>query len=170
MAIPGDPMALVHDPTVLLRPGEAAAAIGIKPSTLRVYVQRFGELLSAEVASAERPGYRLYTARDVELLRRAKEMLARGFTYDRTIAELRPAAVEPDERPNGRRRARAVDAVPSQVNVEVLQSAIGAWRGLAEERAAEIAALRDELRRVQDLLVSQRRDRAPLAARHRQRT
>src|SRR5581483_4448545 len=159
MAIPGDPMALVHDPTVLLRPGEAAAAIGIKPSTLRVYVQRFGELLSAEVASAERPGYRLYTARDVELLRRAKEMLARGFTYERTAAELRPAA---------RRRGRRTDDEAAE-NVGVLQSAIAAWRGLAEERAAEIATLRDEVRRLQELLVAQRRTVAPLGARHRQR-
>ncbi len=161
-------MALVHDPTVLLRPGEAAAAIGIKPSTLRVYVQRFGELLSTEVASAERPGYRLYTARDVELLRRAKEMLARGFTYERTAAELRPTAVAAPERPAARRRGRRTDDEAAE-NVGVLQSAIAAWRGLAEERAAEIATLRDEVRRLQELLVAQRRTVAPLGARHRQR-
>src|SRR5947207_3115073 len=123
MAHPGDGLAL-------LRPGEAASAIGVKPSTLRVYVQRFHELLSDEVASAERPGYRFYTARDVELLRRAKDLLARGFTYDRAIAELRPPAAEPTERPAGRRRGRRADA-EAPMNVEVLRSAMDAWRSLA---------------------------------------
>jgi DNA-binding transcriptional MerR regulator len=161
-------MTLGREPVALLRPGEAAVAIGIKPSTLRVYVQRFGELLSEEVASTQRPGYRLYTARDVDLLRRAKQMLARGFTYERTAAELRPAAAAVPERAAVRRRGRRTDD-EAAVTVEVLQSAVAAWRGLAEERAAEIAALREEIRQLRELLVAQRRPVTALPARHRQR-
>jgi hypothetical protein len=72
------------------------------------------------------------------------------------------------ERPAARRRGRRTDDEAAE-NVGVLQSAIAAWRGLAEERAAEIATLRDEVRRLQELLVAQRRTVAPLGARHRQR-
>src|SRR5258708_40228302 len=103
MAIPGAPIAL-------LRPGEASEAVGIKPSTLRVYVQRFGELLSDDAAAGERPGYRLYGTRDVELLGRAKELLGRGFTYDRAIAELRGHAEVAPSRPERRGRGRRVDS------------------------------------------------------------
>src|SRR5437588_10167346 len=99
MAVPGEPLAL-------LRPGEAAAALGVRPSTLRVYVQRFGELLSDEVASAERPGYRFYTTRDIEMLRLAKDLLARGFTYEQTLAQIRPTRAEPVDQPPRRRRRR----------------------------------------------------------------
>src|SRR5262247_857249 len=57
--------------TVLYRPGEAGRAVGVKPSTLRVYVQRFSDLLSDDATAAERPGYRLFTERDVTLLKQA---------------------------------------------------------------------------------------------------
>jgi DNA-binding transcriptional MerR regulator len=159
MAAPGDQMAL-------LRPGEAAAAIGVKPSTLRVYVQRFGALLSDDATAGERPGYRFYTARDVELLKRARELLVRGFTYERAIAELRPGTAQATERQAGARRRRGG---ADGAGVEALERAVEAWRALAEERAAEIASLREEVRRLQELLIGARRTPVPIAARHRQR-
>jgi DNA-binding transcriptional MerR regulator len=164
MAVPGDPLAL-------LRPGEAASAIGVKPSTLRVYVQRFAELLS-EDASGDRPGYRFYSARDVELLRHAKDLLGRGFTYERTIAELRGQVESAQGRSDGRRargRRAEIETVQAQVanNVQILEHAVQAWRDLAEERSAEIADLRDQLRRLQELVLSGRRSRPQ--PRHRQK-
>jgi DNA-binding transcriptional MerR regulator len=133
------------------RPGEAAEAIGIKPSTLRVYVQRFGELLGDDANTGERDGGRLYTERDVETLRRARDLIARGLTYERALAELagparraRRGAAGPDAR---------AEPNPVTVGLQALEQAVDAWRQLAEERADEIAQLRVELRRLQEMLV-----------------
>src|SRR3712207_1048540 len=75
-------------PTVM-RPGEAGRAIGIKPSTLRVYAQRFADLLSDDAAGAGQNGYRVFSQEDVALLRRARELLERGLTYGRVAEQLR---------------------------------------------------------------------------------
>jgi DNA-binding transcriptional MerR regulator len=130
-----------------LRPGEAAEAIGIKPSTLRVYVQRFGELLSDDANAGERDGGRLYTERDVDTLRRARELIARGLTYERALAELRGG---PSRRP---RQVAGGESNPVTLGLQALEQAVDAWRQLAEERADEIAQLRAELRRLQEMLV-----------------
>lgn len=122
----------------MLRPGEAADAIGIKPSTLRVYAQRFAPILS-EDASAEP---RLYSARDVELLRRARQLVARGLTYERALADLGGAPPRP------------TDTSPLTLGLQALQQAVEAWRQLAEARADEIAELRAEMRRLQDLVTA----------------
>ena len=134
--------------------------VGIKPSTLRVYVQRFAELLSDDATAADRPGYRLFTDQDVTLLRQAKELLDRGFTYERAAAQLRgqrPARPAP---PPARR------AQPSS-DVAALESAVEAWKALAEERSAEVAELRAEVRSLREMVLGQRRP-APIARlRHR---
>ena len=121
--------------------------VGIKPSTLRVYVQRFGELLSDEATAADRPGYRLFTEQDVSLLRQARELLDRGFTYERAAAQLRGP--------------RPAQATPSRraADLSALDSAVQAWKALADERAAEVAELRAEVRALRDLLLGQRRRR-----------
>jgi DNA-binding transcriptional MerR regulator len=132
--------------------------VGIKPSTLRVYVQRFAELLSDDATAADRPGYRLFTEQDVSLLRQARELLDRGFTYERAAAQLR-----------GQRPARP-SAPPRRTptsDVAALESAVEAWKALAEERAAEVAELRAEVRALREMVLGQRRP-APIARiRHR---
>ena len=133
--------------------------VGIKPSTLRVYVQRFAELLSDDATAADRPGYRLFTEQDVDLLRQARELLDRGFTYERAAAQLRgnrPTRPVPPPRRSG-----------GTADVSALESAVQAWRALADERGAEVTELRAELRALQEMLRGQRRA-APIArARHR---
>lgn len=78
----------------LLRPAEVCRRLGMPPSTLRIYSTKFAEVLSE---SAARPavggegkvGYRLYTERDLVVLKKAKELLAQGLTYEQVLAELR---------------------------------------------------------------------------------
>jgi DNA-binding transcriptional MerR regulator len=144
---------------VLYRPGEAGRMIGIKPSTLRVYVQRFGELLSDEATAADRPGYRLFTDEDVSLLRQARELLDRGFTYERATAQLR------GQRPTRAPAAPARRAPTSDVSA--LQGAVEAWKALAEERAGEVAELRAEVRALREMVLGQRRPVPIARVRHR---
>ena len=124
---------------MLLRPGEAAQAVGVKPSTLRVYAHRFSKLLSADA----RGEARLYCSRDVEVLRRARELIAGGFTYERALAQLGGQAPEP---------TAELSAV--SIGLQALQQAVEAWRQLAEARADEIAELRAETRRLQEMLTA----------------
>ena len=126
----------------LLRPGEAGRAIGIKPSTLRIYAQRFADLLTDDAAGGQ-GGYRVFTEADVAVLRQAKTLLERGFTYERAAAELRPAASTSSGR---RRERRAAPRDDVGDRLAILEQAVQAWRALAEERGAEIAALKQELR------------------------
>ena len=134
--------------TVLYRPGEAGRMVGIKPSTLRVYAQRFAELLSDDATAADRPGYRLFTDQDVTLLRQAKELLDRGFTYERAAAQLR-----------GQRPARPAAPPRRAPDISALDSAVQAWKALADERASEVAELRAEVRALREVLLGQRRRR-----------
>ena len=103
------------DTPAVLRPGEAGRAIGIKPSTLRIYAQRFADLLSEDAGGSGHNGYRVFSQQDVALLRQARELLERGLTYERAASQLRGAGhgsrapsapAPPRERPRGRPRAR----------------------------------------------------------------
>src|SRR5438094_8452026 len=85
------PVAASGGRPAVLRPGEAARAIGIKSSTLRVYAQRFADLLGEDAAGSGRSGYRVFAERDVAVLREAKALLERGFTYEDAAARLRAA-------------------------------------------------------------------------------
>lgn len=146
--------------TVLYRPGEASRMVCIKPSTLRVYVQRFAELLSDEATAVDRPGYRLFTDSDINVLRQARELLDRGFTYERAMAHLRG--------PRPTRQPAAAPRRPSPpVELGLLEGAVAAWRALAEERGAEVAALRAEVRVLRELLLDGRTAAPITALRHR---
>ena len=159
-------MAGNDDRPAVFRPGEAGRLIGVQPSTLRIYAQRFGELLGSDAAGLERVGYRFYTQADIELLCRARELLARGFTYARTTEELRSSRDEEDAMDRRRKRNRSTDVGSSQrtstagdatVQLAVLEQAVNAWRALAEERAAELATLREENRQLRGQLSTTRR-------------
>jgi DNA-binding transcriptional MerR regulator len=139
----------------VLRPGEAARAIGIQPSTLRVYAQRFAELLGDDAAGSGRSGYRVFGERDVAVLRQAKALLERGFTYQDAAARLRETQ---PSRPAGARRRERSDGGRTDPDLAgrlaILEQAVDAWRALAEERAAEVAALRAELRALHERLAA----------------
>ena len=162
------------DRPAVFRPGEAGRLIGVQPSTLRIYAQRFGELLGSDAAGVERVGYRFYTQADIDLLCRARELLARGFTFERTITELRSSRDEEDAIDRRRRRNRSSDSgnaprSPSSADITaqlaVLEQAVNAWRALAEERAAEVAVLREENRALRGQLSTPRRTGGPTRVR-----
>lgn len=136
----------------VFRPGEAGAAIGIKPSTLRVYAQRFADLLSADAGGSGHSGYRVFTEADVALLRQAKQLLERGFTYQRAAAELRASGQGTLPEPSGRRGRSSVrtEETTAADQLAILEQALQAWRALAEERAAEVASLKLELRELRE--------------------
>lgn len=116
-----------------MKPAEVGKRLGMPPSTLRIYSAKFAEVLSE---SAARPpvtpegkvGYRLYTERDLVVLRKAKELLAQGLTYDQVLAELR--LVVP-----GRVRSRG--GAPAG-EVEVVEGSVGA--GIEGERMLAVLA------------------------------
>ena len=151
------------------RPAEAAEKLGLPASTLRVYSVRFGELLSEGASeppptSEGKPGMRLYTAQDLGVLRRAKDLLGRGMTYDRAVSELReslPGARLRAKSPVAEETGRAAGAGVSPVQVESLVKVLvgaamvevekiaGAWQRLAEERARENAELRTRVKELE---------------------
>ena len=149
-----------------LKPAEAAKRLGMPPSTLRVYSTKFGEMLSdaasnPPVSSDGRTGHRLYSDRDLVILAKAKEALARGLTYDQALAELRtvyaPAKVRARTAPSGNGGSPAsltaghVEAMmaPLMAGIQNAQRAAEAWQRLAEERARENEELKERLRAVE---------------------
>jgi DNA-binding transcriptional MerR regulator len=149
---------MTGDAMAVLRPGEAGRAIGIKPSTLRIYAQRFADLLSEDAGGSGHNGYRVFSQQDVAVLRQARELLERGLTYERAASQLRGAGHGSRAPASPRRRegARAADPELGQ-RLAILEQAVQAWRALAEERAAEVAQLKRELRELQDHLAPPRR-------------
>ncbi|HEY3107579.1 MAG TPA: MerR family transcriptional regulator [Chloroflexota bacterium] len=146
----------------VLRPGEAGRAVGVKPSTLRVYAQRFADLLSEDAGGSGHNGYRVFSEQDVALLRQARELLERGLTYERAASQLRGAGhgSRPSAAPRRREGARAPDSGVDG-RLAILEQAVQAWRALAEERAAEVRLLKQELRDLQERLALAQRA-APL--------
>src|SRR5207248_9470540 len=151
-------------PLAVMRPGEAGRAIGVKPSTLRIYAQRFADLLSEDAGGSGHNGYRVFSQQDVALLRQARQLLERGLTYERAASHLRGAGhgSRPSAVPRRREGARAADPEVGQ-RLAILDQAVQAWRALAEERAAEVAQLKQEVRDLQARLALERR--APPSAR-----
>ena len=144
-----------------LRPREAAARLRMAPNTLRVYSARLAPLLSPQAARPAagrrgRPGHRLYAAQDLAILGRARDLVARGRTYDQALAELRGSASAPSAQPR-------IDlaAVPPDLagHLATLQQAVDAWRSLAEERAREVEELRRRLETALGELHEERRRR-----------
>jgi DNA-binding transcriptional MerR regulator len=84
----------------LYLPREAAARLGLPPSTLRTYAAAFGDLLSPGArAGTGRSGrgfaHRRYTRRDLDLLERARTLLDAGLSYQVARAQLAGATFAP---------------------------------------------------------------------------
>jgi DNA-binding MurR/RpiR family transcriptional regulator len=108
--------------TVRYRPGEVARRLEIAPATLSNWSREFGDLLSARshAADSASSSHRRYSHDDLQLLERAKELLAQHLTYDEVRRRL-------SER-NGKRAVPITPPVHSPV-----------------DSMAEIAALRARL-------------------------
>ena len=142
----------------LLRPAEAAARLGIAANTLRVYSARFAALLgdlAARPAAGEggRSGHRLYSEGDIAVLARAHALVSEGATYEQALDRLRGGAQTEARSPSVRSGRTGGSA---EVQLAALQLAVEAWRALAEERAREVAALRDRIARLEAELAAER--------------
>lgn len=76
-----------------LSPAEVSELLGVSTSTLRTYAAKFDPLLSSGAHGGARgrgAGYnhRRYGTEDLEILRRAKELLDAGLSYDATLRQL----------------------------------------------------------------------------------
>jgi len=137
----------------LLKPAAAAQRLDMPASTLRVYSTRFAELLSEAassppVSSDGKPGHRLYTARDLVVLGKGKELVAQGSTYEQALEELRAAGlgVRPRPRQTGPAPPGSLaTSHPGGPSLEVLAKALSGWQALAEERARENSVLRQRI-------------------------
>lgn len=156
---------------VTWKPAEAAKRLGMPPSTLRVYSTKFAELLSdgasnPPVSADGRTGHRLYSDRDLTILSKAKELLARGLTYDQALAELRVIYPAPRGRGrslgqgNGGAAAGMVGAsqvetllAPLTAGIQNALKAAEAWQALATERSRENDELKEQVRAVEARLV-----------------
>ena len=90
-------------------PKEVTAQLGIASSTLRAWSTRFASVLSKDANPPEGPtggvGRRLYNPSDVATLARARDLLASGLTFDRTLATLQ---TEPEPQPLAVQEPRAL--------------------------------------------------------------
>jgi DNA-binding transcriptional MerR regulator len=70
---------------------EAAQLLGIAPTTLRRWNERFDALLSESAHQAYAVGGksvpRRYTEADIVILQRAKALIWRGYSYDQALQE-----------------------------------------------------------------------------------
>jgi len=139
----------------LLRPAEVASRLRIAANTLRVYSVRFAPLLGDRAARPTagpggRSGHRLYSEGDVVVLTRAHALVRGGATYEQALDRLRGGAWA-EARPSLVRSGRTDDG-SAEVQLAALQQAVEAWRALAEERAREVAELRDRVARLEAVL------------------
>jgi len=145
----------------LYHPREVAEALGLAPSTLRIYAARFQDLLSPDARPARpddgrRARHRRYTSDDVVVLQRAKALLDAGLTYDAVSRQIKgdgdPIAIQWQTTVSSsvRRRRSAADAaahaaVPSIDSEDILTranaavaAAIGPVLQSIEERLATL--------------------------------
>lgn len=127
-------------PNERLKPAEAAAALGVPPSTLRLYSVRFAWVLSESAAapverSGGRPGYRLYSERDLVVLRAGKDLLGTGLTYEEALRELSRRWAHRAGR--GRRPGAAEGGLPAMAAMSVAPDGMEAEGGSVRPDAEE---------------------------------
>jgi Cu(I)-responsive transcriptional regulator len=122
--------------------GEAAAAAGVTPKMIRHY-ESLGLIPRAERTDA---GYRLYTSREVQMLRFVRQARALGFSIDQIQSLL---ALWRDER----RESRAVKELARRQLAEL------------EERQRELDAMRSTLSSLVEDCAGDERSCCPILAR-----
>lgn len=72
----------------LLRPSEVADQLGISGATLRRWSSRFSAFLDLADGGQESGSHRRYSANDLQVLARIKQLLEQGWTYEQVAAQL----------------------------------------------------------------------------------
>lgn len=131
--------------------GEAAALARTKPHTVRYWEKKIPQLAAA-AAAGRRNGRRVYTAADVDLLRRIQLMLADGgLTIEGAGAALSNAAAAGGGGAGGNGKAGG-GCTASGCTASGGGGEAAAAGARAAERTAGIADLRRDIERVIDLL------------------
>ena len=162
----------------LLSPAEAASGLQLPPSTLRLYSVKFATLLSDHARPKHRtpgrPGRRRYTADDLAILARARDLVRSGRGFNEAIVEMggtppeeesavdkrpdvtHPGADSPDAGADQRLAPKPNDqtiVVPTQA----IAAATEGWRELATEKGKEIDRLLLQIDRLELELREMRR-------------
>jgi len=72
----------------LLRPSEVADQLGISGATLRRWSSRFSAFLDLADGGQESGSHRRYSANDLQVLARIKQLLEQGWTYEQVAGQL----------------------------------------------------------------------------------
>ncbi|MHB8991711.1 MAG: MerR family transcriptional regulator [Chloroflexota bacterium] len=127
------------------RPQEVADKLGISPSTLRLWSNRFASALSDQArkiapGGAGTAAQRRYRDEDLETLIKAKELLSQGLTYEETKRRLRQAA---DPRPADPQPPESPPA--PALNAQDMDAFLASLRETLEAKDKTIAALKESL-------------------------
>ena len=146
------------DAELLLSPADAASGLRLPSSTLRLYSVKFSTLLSNYATPRDRsgrPGRRRYTADDLEVLARARDLVRNGRSFKETVVamggtplEEESAGVEKDESespPAADKQPTMADEQAILVTKQVLATATEGWRALAALKGEEIGRLHREI-------------------------
>ena len=147
----------------LFSPSDAASGLHVPASTLRLYSVKFSTLLSDYAQPRDprsgRRGRRRYTADDLEVLARARDLVRSGRSFKEAIIAMGGTPVEEDsagrhkdraDSPTGastpaENRSAATNEQAIQATKQVLDSATEGWRALAAQKGEEIDRLRREV-------------------------
>lgn len=144
----------------LFSPGDAASGLRLPASTLRLYSVRFSSLLSDYARPRDprsgRPGRRRYTADDLEVLARARDLVRSGMSFNEALVSMggtppeeEPASEQHVARESQTNTSAAEPHAPADQNIlatnQLLESATEGWRALAAQKGEEINRLRREI-------------------------
>ena len=118
-----------------ISPRQAAELLGVSPPTIRRWSNCFANSLSAD-ASPERGRHRHYTEEDIEVMAKAKELLASGLTYERVAQLLAVEAKGPSES-----KSLLPTVLPAEPPLSLVRKAMGFDE--ATSRALQIISERD---------------------------
>ncbi len=147
----------------LFGPADAASGLRLPTSTLRLYSVKFSTLLSDHARPRDRsgrPGRRRYTADDLEILARARDLVRSGRSFKEALVEMGGTPPEEEEEDGDQNnvaepRADSYAAASSHRNMQteqtvlvtrrLVESATEGWRALAAQKGEEIDRLRREI-------------------------
>ena len=148
----------------LFSPADAASGLRLPASTLRLYSVRFSTLLSDYARPRDqrsgRPGRRRYTADDLEILARARDLVRSGRSFKEALVSMGGAPPE-EEHAGGQNdpaesqigTSPALPDAPADQNIlvtkQLLESATEGWRALAAQKGEEINRLNREIERLE---------------------
>jgi DNA-binding transcriptional MerR regulator len=138
---------------------EAAALLGIPPSTLHTWSEHFDALLSDSARRASARGGSTasgrYTEADIAILQRAKRLIWSGHSYDQTLNKL--AGDRPSERPDSQvdRRPRTGASFDDTTHPRTVVQAVDKQPMLKQD---ERTATLDRAQRAQQSQINQLRE------------